>query len=35
MEMIDEILMFLSGKEDKLIDKIEEKMKKSCRKYGL
>ncbi|NMA86512.1 MAG: excinuclease ABC subunit UvrC [Tissierellia bacterium] len=30
MEMIDEILMFLSGKEDKLIDKIEEKMKKAA-----
>ncbi len=30
MEMIDEIIMFLSGKEDKLIDKIEEKMKKAA-----
>lgn len=27
MEMIDEIIMFLSGKEDRLIEKIEEKMK--------
>lgn len=29
MEMIDEIIMFLSGKEDKLIEIIEEKMKKA------
>lgn len=29
MEMIDEIVMFLSGKEDKLIEIIEEKMKKA------
>jgi len=27
MEMIDEIIMFLSGKEDKLIEVIEERMK--------
>ncbi len=35
MEMIDEILMFLSGKEDKLIDKIEEKMKKKLQKIWI
>lgn len=29
MEMIDEIIMFLNGKEDKLISIIEEKMKKA------
>ncbi|CCQ97954.1 UvrABC system protein C [[Clostridium] ultunense Esp] len=29
MEMIDEIIMFLSGKEDKLIEIIEKKMKKA------
>ncbi|MBZ2175922.1 excinuclease ABC subunit UvrC [Schnuerera sp. xch1] len=29
MEMIDEIIMFLNGKEDKLIDIIEKKMKKA------
>ena len=29
MEMINEIIMFLNGKEDKLIDIIEEKMKKA------
>ena len=29
MEMIDEIIMFLNGKEDKLIEIIEEKMKKA------
>lgn len=29
MEMIDEIIMFLSGKEDKLIEVIEEKMRKA------
>jgi len=29
MQMIDEIIMFLSGKEDKLIEIIEEKMKKA------
>lgn len=31
MEMIDEIIMFLSGKEDKLIEKIEEKMKEAAK----
>ncbi len=30
LEMIDEILMFLSGKEDKLVEIIEEKMKKAA-----
>ncbi len=30
-EMIDEIIMFLNGREDGLIDKIEEKMKKASR----
>ena len=29
MEMIDEIIMFLNGKEDKLIEVIEDKMKKA------
>ncbi|GMG96792.1 excinuclease ABC subunit UvrC [Tepidimicrobium xylanilyticum] len=29
MEMIDEVIMFLNGKEDKLIEVIEEKMKKA------
>jgi len=29
MEMIDEIIMFLSGKEDKLIEVIEERMKRA------
>ncbi len=29
MEMIDEVIMFLNGKEDKLIEIIEEKMKKA------
>lgn len=29
MEMIDEIIMFLSGKEDKLVEIIQEKMKKA------
>ena len=29
MEMIDEVIMFLNGKEDKLIEIIEEKMKAS------
>ena len=33
MEMIDEIIMFLSGKEDKLIEIIEEKMKKGIRGF--
>ena len=32
MEMIDEIIMFLNGKEDKLISIIEEKMKKASEK---
>ncbi len=30
LEMIDEIIMFLSGKEDKLLEVIEEKMKKAA-----
>ena len=31
MEMIDEILMFLSGKEDSLIEKIEKKMERASK----